>query len=277
MNEPGLAPIDGDFTAGALTALVLAGQRGGRDAVAEAAGVAQKCLAPVAGVPMLARVVRTMASHPWVGRVLVSLPDPRLIESLPIEAGGAPVTAVASAPSPASSVQAAVATLERATPLLLTTGDHPLLTVAMIEVVRERALASDADLVVALADAERVRAAYPGERRTAYRFRDGRVCGCNLFLLRRPAALNALAFWRHVEQERKRPWKIVGRFGIVPLFAYLAGRLFRDEALARAGQVFQATVAAAPLPWPEAAVDVDTVADWRLVDAILRRRHPSVS
>ncbi|MGH6914095.1 MAG: spore coat biosynthesis protein F, partial [Geminicoccales bacterium] len=74
MSEP---PAAG---AAPFTALVLAGSRGPDDPVARARGVAHKCLAPVAGVPMLVRVALTLAACPSVGRIRVALEDPALLE-----------------------------------------------------------------------------------------------------------------------------------------------------------------------------------------------------
>ena len=66
-----------------FTALVLAGSRGAGDPVARAAGVAHKCLVPVAGVPMAVRVVETLAACPSVGRIALALEDPALLDDLP--------------------------------------------------------------------------------------------------------------------------------------------------------------------------------------------------
>src|SRR3546814_7084049 len=47
-----------------FTVLVLAGDRGPQDPVSQAAGVAHKCLAPVAGRTMLERVVTALVASP---------------------------------------------------------------------------------------------------------------------------------------------------------------------------------------------------------------------
>ena len=47
-----------------FTALVLAADRGAGDPVSRTAGVAHKCLAPVAGKPMVERVVAALAASP---------------------------------------------------------------------------------------------------------------------------------------------------------------------------------------------------------------------
>ena len=68
---------------GPYTALVLAGSRGAVDPVAAHCGVRHKALAPVAGVPMLARVLRTLADSPYVWRIAICIEEPTLLEGLP--------------------------------------------------------------------------------------------------------------------------------------------------------------------------------------------------
>ena len=55
-----------------LTALVLAGSRREGDPLAASAGVSHKALIPVAGQPMLERVVSALAAVPRIGRILIA-------------------------------------------------------------------------------------------------------------------------------------------------------------------------------------------------------------
>jgi GTP:adenosylcobinamide-phosphate guanylyltransferase len=259
----------------AFTALVLAGSRAPDDPVARAAGVAHKCLAPVAGVPMAVHVVEALAASPGIDRIAVALEDPKLVDELPalcplIAAGRCRLLATAATPS--LSVQRALDELPDPLPLLVTTGDHPLLTPAIVAHFCAAARATGADLVAGLAAAAAIRAAYPDAQRTYLRFREERYSGANLFAVLRPEGRRAVAFWRRVEQERKRPWRLVRAFGWRPLLAYLLGRLTLDDALARASSVIGARLAAVVLPQPEAAIDVDKPADLELVETILARR-----
>ena len=64
---------------GGWTALVLAGQRPGETSFAESHGAATKALIPVAGEPMLARVVRTLLQSPPVDRILILAQDPEML------------------------------------------------------------------------------------------------------------------------------------------------------------------------------------------------------
>lgn len=250
-------------TAPGVTALVLAGQRPGEtDPLAEAAGVACKALVPVAGVPMLPRVVAALRAAGGVGRVVV-LGDPAtlpagLAELLP------------AAESPSAGVAAALGRF--GAPLLVTTADHPLLTAAMVEHFLA-ATPAWADASAGLARREVVLAAYPGGRRTWLRFRGGAYTGCNLFLLRTPRATGVVRFWRRLERERKRPLKMAALLGFAVLFRHALGLLSLPGALAALGRKTGARLAAVEMPFADAAVDVDKPADLILVEAVLRTRE----
>jgi CTP:molybdopterin cytidylyltransferase MocA len=255
---------------------VLAGSRGPDDPVAKAGGVAHQCLAPVAGVPMLVRVVETLFACPSVGHIAIALENPSIIEDLtvlsPLVAAGR-CTALATGATPSLSVLRALDELPDPLPWLVVAGDHPLLTPEIVEHFCAAARASGADLAAGLTPASAIRAAYPEAQRTYLRFRDEHYSGANLYALLRPEARRAITFWRRVEQERKRPWRLVRAFGWRPLLAYLLGRLTLDEAMARASGIVGARVAAVVMPYAEAAIDVDKPADLALVERVFAR-HP---
>jgi GTP:adenosylcobinamide-phosphate guanylyltransferase len=259
-----------------FTALVLAGSRGPDDAVAKASGVSHKALAPVAGVPMLVRVVEVLAACPAVDRIAIALEDPALLDDLPalrpLLAAGRCVP-LATAATPSLSVQRALDELPDPLPLLVTTGDHPLLTPTIVEHFGAAARAAGADLVAGLTPASAIQKAYPQAQRTYLRFREERYSGANLFAILAPDGRRAVAFWRRVEQERKHPWRLVRAFGLWPLLSYLLGRLTLHDAMARASHVIGARLAAVVMPYAEAAIDVDKPADLALVETILARRR----
>jgi CTP:molybdopterin cytidylyltransferase MocA len=88
------------------TALVLAAGRP-EDPVALAAGVGHKALVPVAGVPMLQRVVEALRASGCVGRIVVSIDRAAVLAQCPalareVEAGRLEALPAAPAPPPAS-------------------------------------------------------------------------------------------------------------------------------------------------------------------------------
>jgi GTP:adenosylcobinamide-phosphate guanylyltransferase len=258
-----------------FTALVLAGQRGGEDPLARHCRVPYKCLALAAGVPMLVRVLNALAASPSVGRIFIVLEDPAILDSVPMVQAWRrehACAALAGAATPSLSVLKALDEIPAGLPMLVTTADHPLLTSQIVEHFCAAARETAADVVAGLTAAEVIRAVYPDAQRTYLRFRDGRCSGANLFALLTPGSRPAVAFWRRVEQERKRPWRLARAFGFGPLIAYLCGGLTLDLAMARASAVIGAQVVAVRLPFAEAAIDVDKPVDLALVEAILARR-----
>ncbi len=258
-----------------LRAVVLAGARPGEtDPVARAAGVRFKCLAPVAGRAMVERVVEALAGLPALRHILL-LADPAAgVARLPVvarELAAGRLALRAPEATPSTSVAAALGEAGDG-PLLVATADHPLLDRPILEAFLGPALSSGAAVVVGLAPESAVRAAAPASRRTWWRFRDGRFSGANLFLLRGAEARPALAFWRRVEAERKRPWRIVRLLGVTDLLLYLAGRLTLAEAMARASRLLGCSVTAVSIPIGAAAIDVDRPDDLALVEAILACR-----
>jgi hypothetical protein len=107
---------------------------------------------------------------------------------------------------------------------------------------------------------------FPGTRRTGWRFRDDTYCGCNLFAVLRPAGHAVTDFWQLVETERKRPWRIMQILGPGLLARYLARRLTLADALTELGNRTKCRIASVVLSQSEAAVDVDSIADWHLVN-----------
>ncbi len=267
MNAPDSIDKPGKFTA-----LVLAGRRGPEDPLAQAAGVSHKCLIPIAGTPMLTRVLAALLESSVIGLIGVSVDDAAVaataIDLLDADEVGR-IRIIPSAATPSLSVAAAIEDLDQPPPLLVTTADHPLLCAELIDYFTAEAALSGGDVAVGLASAGSVLEAYPDARRTWLRFRDDRYTGCNLFAFMTEESQRVLDFWRTVENERKRPLRIVRAFGIGALLAYVCGMLTLAQAMKRASRGLGADVRAVVLRWPEAAVDVDKEADRLLVERIL--------
>ncbi len=257
-------------------ALVLAASRGREDPVARLQGLDHKCLARVAGQPMLQRVVGALQASASVDRIAICVDDPAVLDAVPAIAAAVrsgAVVAVASDATPASSVIRAVAELDDPFPLLITTADSALLTPELVDLFCREASSTGAQVAAGLAPASVILRDYPNAKRTFLRLGKERYSGCNLFALSAPAGLAVVRFWIRVEPYRKRPLKLIGAFGLVPLARYLLGRLTLAEAMARASAKFGVTVAAVVIPHAEAAMDVDKPEDLVLVEEILRRRH----
>jgi len=263
-----------------LHIIVLAGDRGADDPLCRAAGVPAKALVPVGGQPVLLRVLDALASIVDSGCRVVSGPRAEALVNGEVSLTDALAergwTWRAPASSPALSALEAVTGVltenSAAAPVLLTTADHALLSPALIAEFltgARRAQTEGADLAVGFVPLARVRARFPHARRTPLPFSDGAVCTCNLFVLLTPNARSVIDLWRAVERDRKSPWKVVRLLGPLTLLRFLLRRLTLSKALARLSRVAGARVAPVMLSDPLAAVDVDSVADWRLVQSVL--------
>jgi GTP:adenosylcobinamide-phosphate guanylyltransferase len=158
-------------------------------------------------------------------------------------------------------------------PLLVTTADHALLTVEMVEYFIRKASQMGVDVTVAMVPYSLVAEAYPQSKRTVIGFRGGGYCGCNLFLLCTPQAERLVEFWTEVERERKRPLRLIRRLGWGMLLRYILGFLSLSDALHELSQRMGISIKEVTLPFPEAAIDVDTLEDLALVEQIVERKE----
>jgi hypothetical protein len=139
------------------------------------------------------------------------------------------------------------------------------------------ARASGADVVVGIAPYAAVRELFPGMRKTLLRFRDGDYCGCNLFAFLTADGRAIAELWREVESARKTPWRVIGLIGWGAVLRYRLGWLSLDQAMALLSRRTGLKVVAVRLPFGEAAVDVDSLADHAQVEERLRARAEAVA
>ncbi len=259
-----------------VTVLILAASRGPADPVARFSGVSHKCLVPIAGQSMLARVLDTLSHCPSLGQLAIVVdeggrePVRGIISAVGVAADRCRV--LPSAASPAESVRSAIASQEAPFPLLITTADSPLMTVEMVEHFCAASRETGADLTAGLAEGKLILQYHPEAKRTFLRFQDGRFSGCNLFFLQSPKALKAIAYWQQAERYRKKPWRLVAAFGLRPLLAFLFGRLTLRAAFEHASARLGVKIREIVLPYPTAALDVDKPADLELAESIIRAR-----
>ncbi len=253
---------------GLITALLLAGRRPGVDALAATRGETLKALIPVAGTPMVARVVATLLATPAIGAIRVMTQDVDPIAAvLPADAR---IAYLRSGDGIARSIAAALASGAAPFPLFVTTADHALLTPATIAAFLRGA--GDADVAVGMVERRIVEARFPQTRRTWLRFRGGDWSGANLFWFAGPAALPVIETWASVEQDRKKGWKLIAKFGVGLLLRALTRTITIHDAVAQAGRRLGAAVRIVGLADPLAAVDVDKLADLELAEAGLEGR-----
>ena len=171
---------------------------------------------------------------------------------------------------------------------LLTAGDHALLTGEIVDDFCMQVLSLSTghgidsppsshgagepgyDLVIGFVPYTLVKTAWPESRRTVLKFSNGQFCGSNLFAIMNPQGRKALEFWRQAEADRKHPWRIARRFGIMALLFYMLRRLSMEDALGGLSKAAGCRIGYVKVGFARAAVDVDSIDDQRLAEQILR-------
>ena len=250
------------------TAIVLAGSRPGRDALAEQFGTDLKAMIPIAGEPMVRRPVAALLESESIGKVVVLAQQPDSI-------------AAALPDNPRLSVRSSKGTIATTMlnlcgdpalqwPLLVTTADQALLQPATVD---EFCIAArGTDLAVGVVDRTSLLRRFPQAKRTWLTFRGGAYTGANLFALGSPRVASAIELWSSAENQRKKGWRVIALLGPVALVGAALRLLSIDQVLARLGRKLGLSVRAVRLSDPLAGVDVDKPEDHDLVEAILAGR-----
>jgi GTP:adenosylcobinamide-phosphate guanylyltransferase len=257
-----------------FTAIVLAADRESSNPVARAAGAPCKSLTPVGGIPMVLRVLDALDNAQYISGCILSGPPQSIIDQhggLRTLISSGKIQWMQNQSSPSSSTVSVLKSLPPETPTLVTTADHALLSSQIVDYFCSEAFKTGCDIVAGLALYEQVRAAFPETRRTATKFSDARYCSCNLFAFLTPRGRRIAELWRKVEHQRKKPWRIINLLGWMAVIRYVLGTLSLAQALQRLSRRLEVNAAAVILPFPEAAVDVDTVSDWKFVEDIINR------
>jgi len=224
---------------------------------------------------MVLRVLDALAAAREVDSLMVCGPsesflphEPELLEL--IAAGRVSWTPPRATPS--ASTYQVLGSVSHDAPVLVTTADHAFLNAEIVDYFCREARAVDCEVVAGLVSHEEVMRSYHQTKRTAIKLREGGFCSCNLFAFLTPQASRAADFWQECERNRKKPWRMMGALGWGVMLLYLLGRLSLHEGLKRLSRRMNVKAGALILPFPEAAVDVDTVGDWRIVEEIIAAR-----
>ncbi|WP_341963531.1 nucleotidyltransferase family protein [Pseudomonas sp. RC10] len=232
-------------------------------------------MTPVLGLPMLHRVVGALRDSKRVSDITLVGPGNRMLDRDPtlrdmIDRGELAMLEPAASPS-LSAYRGLTHIHSR--PVLVTTADHALLQSDIVDYFLERSQMSGCDVTVALTPLATVMAKFPENRRTAIKLKGGPYCGSNLFAFMTEESAKVADFWKDIEQRRKNPKKVVmGALGIASTVRYLLGTLSLDQAMQRISHAVGVRVGAVIMPFADAAVDIDTVEDFLLVEKTLRLR-----
>jgi GTP:adenosylcobinamide-phosphate guanylyltransferase len=248
-------------------AILLAGSRPGRDRFAARYGAELKALIPIAGEPMVLRPLRALLDSRCVEAVRILAQDPEKLA--PVLPDRQDWSVEPSSGTIAETLEAYCSADDARWPLLVTTADHALLDVGMID--QFCAEAEGADLAIGVVTKSALQKRLPQSRRTWIGLRHGKYTGANLFAFGSPKALKAVELWRSVEQDRKKGWRLLLALGWPGLLGLLRLRTL-DRTMEAMGRRLGLSLRAVRLVDPLAAVDVDKPQDYDLVTAILERR-----
>lgn len=226
---------------------------------------------------MVLHVVRNLHATRTVGSIVICTDDPgafaRLTELHTLANSGVLRFYQTNGRSPSESVLQYLENIRQPTSLLVTTADHPLLTTEMIDYFCMEAAASAADVAVGMVAASLFRKYYPDSQRSFIPLRNESYCGTNLFALLTAQGAAAARFWNHAGQFRKRPWRLISTFGLTNLLLLALRQLDLAGVLPRASHAIGARAAVVQMPFPECAIDVDTLDDLATVSRILVERE----
>lgn len=257
--------------------IILAGERPGGNALSHAFNISASVMVPVAGKPSLARVMQAIKDSRQVGGGIICGPSADVVsntEELKSLLQDPDHEWLAPASGPAASTLSALEKLDHY-PVLLTAGDHALLSGEIIDDFSEQVLSlcndSNYDLVIGFVPYALVRAAWPETKRTILKFSNGQFCGSNLFAILNPEGRKAMSFWRQAEADRKHPWRIARRFGLLALLRYLFRRLTLEDTLRSLSKAAGCRIGHVKVNFARAAVDVDSIEDQKLAERILSK------
>lgn len=257
-----------------ISVILLAGRRADTsEPLAITHGVSDKCLVPVAGRPLIEHVLETLGSSPRVGRIMVSINDPALLNALPIarvltRAGR--VRAMRASGNLADSVIAAAGQLSF--PILITTADNVLFSHDAIETMSKACAQANADAAAAFARRDDVLAAHPDGQRRFYRFRDDSYSNCNCYWIANQKALQAAEIFRSGGQFAKNPLRIAKSFGLINLLRFRFGWSRFADIFKAISSRFGLTIHPVIFEDGALAIDVDNDRTHKIVSEILTGR-----
>jgi GTP:adenosylcobinamide-phosphate guanylyltransferase len=262
-----------------VTALVLAGKRAGAlDPLAARAGVAQKAVVPINGVPMIERVVRQVAACEAVDTIRIVAHEADEIAALPTIAALAAEGRLSFVAGHHNLVDSVVAGAEgSAFPVMITTADNCLVTPAGYSEFIAGCLAGGAEGAAGLAREEDVKAADPQGQQRFYKFRDGGFSNCNLYWLGSERAVKAAEIWREGGQFVKFPRRIIKAFGLINLIRFWLGNGTKEKLFAQISRRFRLRLVPVVLSDGHFAIDVDNETTYAVTERILKDREGVVS
>lgn len=258
-----------------VTAVIMAGKRSGvLDPLAQKAGVAQKCVVPVNGIPMVARVADAVAACPQVGAIRIVAHEPDEIAAQPNIVKLMEEGRLSFAEGKFNIVDSVFSASQGADfPLLITTADNCLVTPEGYSEFITKCYAAQAGGAAGLARKEDVQKADPIGQKRFYEFRDGGFSNCNMYWIGSAQALSAAEIMREGGQFVKFPRRIIKAFGLLNLIRFRLGTGSKEKIFAQISKRFGFKLVPVELSDGHYAIDVDNERTFAVTEKILKQRE----
>jgi len=258
-----------------VTALIMAGKRSGiHDPLAQRAGVSQKCVVPVGGIPMIEHVVKAVEACDRVGAIHIVAHDQDEIARLPSVAPLLASGRLQFRDGKFNIVDSVFSGAEGATfPLLITTADNCLVTPEGYAEFIDKALAAEAGAAAALARKEQIHAVDPEGQKRFYEFKDGAFSNCNMFWMGSEEALKAAEIMRSGGQFVKFPKRIAQAFGVINLIRFYFGWGSKEKLFEQVSRRFGFKLVPIEMSNGEFAIDVDNERTFAVTERLLAKRE----
>lgn len=262
-----------------ITALVMAGKRSGvLDPLAERAGVAQKCVVPVGGMPMIERVIANVAACDRVGEIRVVAHEPDEIAAIPSIRALIDEGRLVFRPGAFNLVDSVFSGAEGARyPIMITTADNCLWLPHDYAEFIDKAIANRAGAAAALAHKEDVQAADPQGQAKFYEFSDGGYSNCNTYWISSEQALGAAEIMRGGGQFVKFPSRIAKAFGVINLIRFFLGWGTKEKLFAQVSRRFGFKLVPIEMSNGYCAIDVDNERTFEVTERLLAKRNASAA
>lgn len=228
-----------------------------------------KGLVSIAGKPLVEWVVDAFRSAERIGEIAVVIPTAEnlggwvdRVDKLVVSNRDFMDNAIAGA-----------AAFRTDRPVLVATGDIPLLSGPAIDAFVEAGLATGAEFVYPIVSQGSVEAAYPGAQRTYFKLKSGRYTGGNAMLVDPKLMPAARDLGQRLFNDRKNAVALVRVAGFGFVVKFVLGRLEPEGLADKIRDLLGGTGAAVALDDPSIAMDVDKPADLELVERLLLDRR----
>ncbi len=227
-----------------------------------------KGLVPVAGRPLVEWVVDAFAKATMINEVAVVMPTAEGLGPWVDEAG----KLVVSDRSFMDNVLAGADAFRIDRPVIIATGDIPLVTPQAVDSFVAAGLATGADFVYPIIPRPEMERQFPGSDRTYFRLKSGTYTGGNA-MLANPVLLPAMRdLGQRLFDQRKNAAGMLRIAGLGFVVKFALGRLQPEDLSDKIEQLLGGTGAALTIQEASLAVDVDKPSDLTLVERVLYER-----